>query len=398
MTYNPNHLEHANSLKDQLVAWRRDIHMHPELGFQEFRTARLVAEALTDMGIEAETGVGKTGVVARIGEGAPVVGIRADMDALPIQEENDVPYASQNPGVMHACGHDAHTAMLLGVARMLSEMPAEERPAGQIRLLFQPSEESQDSEGKSGAMRMIEDGALEGVDRSIALHVASGIEAGKIKICSGFAMANADHWKASIFGSGAHAASPHLGTDPTFMLAQFINVMHGIRARRVDPLQPAVVSIGMIHAGNANNVIPAEIKIEGTLRSYSAEVRQQLQDELKQALEVVKVMGGDYSLEILLGYDATYNDPQVADLVHTIATNMLGEEAVVVSPQPSMGAEDFGYMTQVAPGAMFNLGAKYDEVNRPHHTPVFNISEDVLPVGAAMLLETTLNLLREAAG
>ena len=162
MAYHPDRLEHARSLADQINAWRRDIHMHPELGFQEYRTAKLVAEALTDMGIEAETGVGITGVVARIGEGKPVIGIRADMDALPIDEENEVDYKSQTSNVMHACGHDAHTAILLGVARMFTEMPESERPQGEIRLLFQPSEESQDAEGKSGAMRMIDDRALEG--------------------------------------------------------------------------------------------------------------------------------------------------------------------------------------------------------------------------------------------
>lgn len=398
MSYSPNRLEHAESLKSQMIAWRRDIHMHPELGFQEFRTAKLVAEALTSMGIEAETGIGKTGVVARIGEGKPVIGIRADMDALPILEENEVPYASQNAGAMHACGHDAHTAMLLGVAQMLSEIPESERPAGQIRLLFQPSEESSDAEGKSGAMRMIDDGALEGVDHAIALHVDSDLEAGKIKVCSGFAMANADHFKATIYGTGGHGAAPHKGTDPTFMLAQFINLMHGIRARRVDPINPAVISIGMIHAGGANNVIPAEVKIEGTLRSYSAAVRKQLQEELEQALSVARTMGGDYDLEVLEGYDATYNDPAISARISELATGLLGDTVLVESPNPSMGAEDFGCMTQLAPGAMFNLGAKYDDVTRPHHTPIFDISEDVLPIGAAMLLETGLTLLREAAG
>ncbi|MCB0095263.1 MAG: amidohydrolase, partial [Caldilineaceae bacterium] len=173
-------LEQANAIREQLVAWRRDFHMHPELSFQEQRTARVVAQTLEEMGIEVQTGVGKTGVVGYLGEGAPVIGIRADMDALPIQEENDVPYASQTPGIMHACGHDAHTAMLLGVAKLLSEMP--DRPAGQIRFLFQPSEEAADDENKTGAMRMIEDGALQDVDRTIALHVASDLTAGQIEI------------------------------------------------------------------------------------------------------------------------------------------------------------------------------------------------------------------------
>jgi amidohydrolase len=396
MAYHPDRLEHARSLHDQMIAWRRDIHMHPEISFQEFRTAKLVAEALTAMGIEAETGVGKTGVVARLGEGKPVIGIRADMDALPILEENQVAYASQNPGAMHACGHDAHTAMLLGVARMFTELPPEERPAGEIRLLFQPSEEAQDSEGKSGAMRMIEDGALEGVDHAIALHVASGLEAGKVEVRSGYSMAAADSFDAVIYGTGGHGASPHRGTDPIFMLAQLINAIHGIRARRIDPMDPAVISIGSIHTGDANNVIPAEVKLNGTIRSYEPEVRKLLHEELEKAFGVVTALGGDYKLNIHSGYDASYNDPEIAELVTGIATRIVGAD-MLEPPKAVMGAEDFGYMTQLAPGVMFNLGAKYDDKNRPHHTPVFDIAESSFPIGAAILAETALTLLKQKA-
>ncbi|MAS36025.1 MAG: peptidase M20 [Anaerolineaceae bacterium] len=395
MAYSPNRLEHARSLQDQIVAWRRDIHIHPELGFQEYRTAKMVAEALNEMGIEAETGVGITGVVARIGEGKPVIGIRADMDALPIQEENDVDYASQNAHTMHACGHDAHTAILLGVARMLSEMPEEDRPAGEIRLLFQPSEEQQDSEGKSGAMRMIDDGALEGVDHVIALHVASGTESGKIEIRSGYAMANTDAFNAKIIGTGGHGAAPHRGTDPIFMLAQLINAIHGIRARRINPVHPAVISIGAVHAGDACNVIPAEVELNGTIRSYSEEIRQDLHRELEAAFGVVKALGGDYELEIIPGYDATYNDPEVAKLIESITSDMLGADRLEPA-EPGMGGEDFGYMTKLAPGAMFYLGAKYDDQLRAHHTPVFNIDESAFPVGAAMLVETAYQLAKRA--
>lgn len=389
-----NVLERANELKDQIVAWRRDIHVHPELGFQEFRTAKLVAETLTSMGIEAETGVGKTGVVARIGEGRPAIGIRADMDALPILEENEVPYASQTPNVMHACGHDAHTAILLGVAKMLNEMP--DRPPGEIRLLFQPSEEAQDAEGKSGAIRMIEDGALENLDAVIALHVSSGTPSGKVEIRSGYAMANVDSFYASILGTGGHGASPHQGTDPIFMFAQLVNVIHGIRARRINPIRPAVISIGAVHAGDATNVIPAEVKFNGTIRSYDDETRQQLRDELEKAFGIVRAMGGDYTLRFEDGYDATYNDPDVCKLMEDVATEMIGADKLY-PPEASMGAEDFGYMTRKAPGAMFMLGAQYDDKNRPHHTPVFDIDENSFPIGAAMLAETTVRLLKQKA-
>lgn len=395
MTYSPNRLEHARSLADQINAWRRDIHMHPELSFQEYRTAKLVAEALTEMGIEAETGVGITGVVAHIGEGKPVVGIRADMDALPIDEENEVEYKSQTRNVMHACGHDSHTAILLGVARMFTEMPESERPKGEIRLLFQPSEETQDAEGKSGAMRMIDDGALEGVDHAIALHVASGLESGKVEIRSGYAWANVDMFYATITGTGGHGAAPHQGTDPIFMLAQLINAIHGIRARRISPIRPAVISIGAVHAGDATNVIPAEVKLNGTIRTYDSDTRKQIKEELERAFGVVKALGGDYQLDIVDSYDSTYNDPEVASLVETVTTDLIGADRIQ-PPEPTMGGEDFGYMTRLAPGVMFNLGAKYDDQNRPHHTPIFNIDEAAFPVGAAILAETTIRLLNGA--
>ncbi|MGQ9889235.1 MAG: M20 metallopeptidase family protein [Aggregatilineales bacterium] len=387
-------LARAKAIEDQIIAWRRDIHMYPELGFQEYRTAKLVAEALAAMGLEAETGVGKTGVVARIGEERPAVGVRADMDALPIQEANSTPYASRNAGVMHACGHDAHTAILLGVARLLTEM--DNRPPGEIRLLFQPSEEDQDNEGKSGAVRMIEDGALDGLDNVIALHVASDIPAGKIEIRGGFACAAVDSFYATIRGTGAHGAYPHKGTDPVFMLAQLINAIHGIRARRLDPMQPAVISIGALHAGDATNVIPAEVTLNGTMRSYDDTVRLQLKVELERAFEVVRALGGDFELRFEAGYDAMYNDPDVAGLIEKTAVEMLGSEALCPA-EPGMGAEDFGYMTRLAPGAMFMLGAKYDDVNRPHHSPVFDIAESSFHIGAALLAESACCLLQRAA-
>lgn len=387
-------LERARGLQETMVAWRRDIHMHPEISFQEYRTARLVAEALHEMGIEAETGVGKTGVVGRLGEGRPVIGIRADMDALPIHEANDVPYRSQTPGAMHACGHDAHTAILLGVARLLADMP--DRPAGEIRFLFQPSEENEDDEGKSGATRMIEDGAMEGVDAVIALHVASGIPAGKIRTGGGYASAAVDSFEATITGEGCHGAYPQYGTDPIYILAQVINAVHGIRARRISPVRAAVISIGSVHGGDANNVIPDSVKINGTIRSFDEETRQKLWDELDRAMSVARALGGDYTLSIRRGYPAMYNDPGVSDLIEQVTIDLFGEEHLY-SEETGMGAEDFSYMTRLAPGAMFNLGAKLDSVNRPHHSPIFDLDESVLHIGAAMLAETARRLLIQKA-
>lgn len=384
-------LERARALQDQIVAWRRDIHAHPELGFQEHRTARLVADVLQAMGLRVETGVGITGVVGHLGEGRPAVGIRADMDALPLQEADDVPYASQIPGVMHACGHDAHVGILLGVARLLSE--TRDRPAGEIRFLFQPCEETWDDEGKSGARRMIEDGALEGLDAVIALHVASIIPTGKVEIGDGYRMAAVDSFVATLVGAGCHGAYPHIGVDPIFILAQVINTVHGIRARRINPVRPAVISIGSVHAGDANNIIPNEVEIKGTIRSYDDETRQQLWEELEKALGVARALGGDYQLSIEKGFPSAYNDPVVAGVIRQVAEEMLGADGLY-PPELGMGAEDFSYMAHEAPGAMFMLGAQIGREERPHHSPIFDLDESAFPVGAAVLAETACRLLK----
>ncbi|MFN3981696.1 MAG: M20 family metallopeptidase [Caldilinea sp.] len=394
MTAPADLLAQAQALSLQLSAWRRDIHMHPELSFQEHRTANLVAGELMAMAIETQTGVGKTGVVGYLGDAGPVVAIRADMDALPIDEENDVPYRSQTPGVMHACGHDAHTAILLGVARLLSAMP--DRPAGQVRFLFQPSEEDADDENKSGATRMIEDKALEGVDAVIALHVASDLPSKQIAIVDGHASANEDSFEIWLRGTGGHGAFPHQTIDPTFILAQVLNAIHGIRARRVNPTKAAVVSIGMIQAGATTNVIPSQVYLAGTMRSFDDVVRQQLRDELARVLEISRVLGGDFELKLWPGYPSLYNDPDVARMIRVSTRDLMGAHALI-DPEPIMGAEDFSYMTRKAPGAMFMLGAKMDNRDRPHHTPVFDIDESVMPYGAAVLADAACRLLRQKA-
>lgn len=393
-------LDKANAIAPEIIRLRREIHAHPELAFQEVRTAQLVAETLREIGgIDVRTGVGKTGVVGQLGTGdGPTIGIRADMDALPIDEATGLPFASQNPGVMHACGHDAHTAILLGVAHLLKQEFAAGNLRGNVRFLFQPAEEAQDDEGLSGAPRMINDGALDGVDHVIALHVDSNLPVGKITIREGASSAAVDTFRGWITGSGGHGAYPHLGTDPLWMLLPVMQALHGIVARRINPMQPAVVSLGVVRGGTASNVIPAEVYLEGTLRSFDPQVREQLIAEVERAFAVARAVGGDYRLEIERGYPAGYNDARVSAWIAETITDLIGADAIDRS-RTGMGAEDFAYMTQKAPGAMFMLGAAIDDgVSRGHHTPIFDIDERALPIGAAILAETARRYLAGEVG
>ncbi len=382
-------LDKANQLKNELIRLRRDMHQHPELGFREFRTAALVADTLREIGLHPRTGVGRTGVVAEFGaESGPVIAIRADMDALPIHDAKDVPYKSQHEGVMHACGHDAHTAILLGAAHLLKQSLTTETWHGRVRLLFQPSEEAFDENGISGATAMIEDGALDGVDAVIALHVWSDQPAGQVMMQDGYVLAAVDQFHAWIYGDGGHGAYPHTGSDPLFMLAPILSAIYAVPSRRINPLHAAVLSLGQISGGSAPNVIPHEVYLQGTIRSFTSEVRQQIWTELEKALRLAEGLGGSYKLNIIPGYPPLCNDPGVNGWVRQVAQDMLGETAVR-NVEFGMGAEDFAYMTQKVPGAMFMLGAATnDGTVRHHHTEIFDIDENVLPIGAALLAET----------
>jgi amidohydrolase len=378
-------LKEAREIQQQLTQWRRTIHRQPELGFDVHRTAELVATILADLGIRVQTGVGNTGVVGYLGAGdSPVIGIRADMDALPIQEENEVEYASQVPGQMHACGHDAHTTMLLGAAMLLSH----HNLPGQVRFLFQPSEEMGDKEGISGAPRMIADGALEGVDAVIALHVDGSLDTGRVSVGDGWVGAAVDTFRAHIIGQGGHGAFPHQALDPIWLASQVLNALYALPSRRVAPLQPSVVSVGVIRGGSADNVIPDAVYLEGTLRSFADDVREQLIQEVEHAMRITRAFGGDYHLQIERGYPATYNDPIVVGWLRQIGSELLGREKVGTE-QKTMGAEDFSFMAKAAKGAMFRLGVKPPGAEpRYLHTSTFDLDEKALPIGTAILAET----------
>lgn len=383
-------LDKANEIKAQLIAWRRDFHMHPEVGFQEFRTSQKVAETLAEQGVKFRSGVGRTGVVADIGTGSPVLAIRADMDALPLQEKNKVVYASKTPGVMHACGHDSHTAMLLGVAQLLVR---EEFP-GTVRLLFQPSEEVGDAEGVSGAPRMIQDGAMQGVDMVIALHVSPMVPTGQIQVDAGAGSGGVDSWFGRITGKGGHGAAPHKTIDPFYLTGHVIMALNAIVSRRIDPTSPAVVSIGSINGGHTENVIPEYVDLTGTLRYTESAIQKELHEEIRRAFALSKTLGGGYKLRLEIGDPPMVNDPQAVQLIESAAAALIGEENIKPM-EKGLGAEDFGRFSQLAPGAMFSLGAQIAGDERTGHNPYFDIDENALPLGTAILIESAIRYLKQ---
>lgn len=382
-------LNKAKTIQSQLSAWRRDFHMHPELGFQETRTAAKVAEILEHFGYRLRRKVGKTGVVADLGSGKPHVAIRADMDALPVQESNQVPYASQNPGAMHACGHDGHIAMALGAAKLLSS----EKFPGTIRILFQPSEEVADEEGLSGAPRMIQDGAMEGVNLVIATHVEPTTPVGAIRIGSGPASGGVDSWFAEIIGKGGHGAHPHQSIDPFYIAAHVTLALNGIVSRRLDPFDPAVVSVGSLHGGFTENVIPERVKLTGTLRYTEKGVQEQIHAEIRRAFEIARTLGGDYDLKFEIGTPPMINFPEASNLISAVATGLLGKDKILPWKN-ELGAEDFGCFMDLAPGAMFALGTGSADFQCHLHSPEFDLDENSLPIGTAILAETALWYLR----
>ncbi|MFN2289926.1 MAG: M20 family metallopeptidase [Anaerolineae bacterium] len=390
--------ERAQRLSDTLIALRREIHRHPELSFQEERTAQLIARRLAELGISARTGVAKTGVVADLGDDreAPCIALRADMDALPIQEQNDVPYASQVPGVMHACGHDVHVACVLGAAQLLAEEAAASRLPGRVRLLFQPSEESQDDEALSGAMRMVDEGVMDGVDAVVGLHVWTDLPVGTVGLRAGTSTAYPDTFELVIKGQEAHGAFPHRGHDAVTLAAQVINALQTVVTRRLDPTRAKVLTVGTIHGGTKDNIMAGEVRMTGTIRTFEPEVREALFVEMEQACSVARALGGDFDLEIIRGYLPVVNDPDLTELVRRTASDLLGSEQVRESSL-EMGGEDFSYFAREAPGSFFLIGGSTPgEPPRLHHHPEFDVDERCLPLGAALLAEIALRYLHDA--
>lgn len=365
--------EHAG-----LTLLRRDIHAYPELGFNEHRTAELVASRLEAAGIETHRGIARTGVVGviRNGTSSRSIGLRADMDALPMQERNDFAHKSRHAGCMHACGHDGHTTMLLGAAEYLARHGDFD---GTVVFIFQPAEE-----GGGGGREMIEGGLLTRfpIDSVYGLHNWPGMPVGNFAVHSGAAMASADRFEIDVRGQGAHAAMPHLGADPVPAAAALVQALQTVVSRSVDPLDAAVVSVTMMQAGEAFNVIPDRAKLSGTVRALSPEVRAQVEATMQRICEGIGMaFGVQASMTYTLGYPPSINTAAEAALCAEVARSIVGDTAVHTDLKPSMGAEDFAYFLQERPGAYVWLGNGPGEGGCMLHNPNYDFNDEVIPVG-----------------
>jgi amidohydrolase len=378
-----------------VIADRRHLHENPELAFEEYETSKFVAERLASLGVEdIRTGIGGTGVTGLIrgGKGdGKVVMVRADMDALPILEENDVEYVSTKPGVMHACGHDAHTAMLLGLTRLLVDRKGEF--AGTVKVLFQPAEEVP----PGGAIGMIRDGALEDphVDAVLGLHVSSETPAGKIAIRAGAGSASSDRFRITIQGKGGHAASPHEAVDPIVIGSQIVLAFQTLVSRETNPIEAAVVSTTAFIAGEAFNVIPDTAELRGTVRTLNQDVRSNLEQRLIEIANGIGAAGGATVIaDFIRGYPGIVNDPVMTELVRSAAIAAVGEENVIESPI-GMGGEDFSYFSLERPGCFFNVGTRNDDrgIIWGHHHPRFDVEEEGMSAGIATMGNAVLAFL-----
>jgi len=385
-------IDHAEELFPYNQALRRDFHMHPELGFEEIRTAGIVARELQQLGVEVTTGIGKTGVIALIEgpEPGPVVLARVDMDALPIEEDSTAEYVSQTPGLMHACGHDGHTAIGLTAARML--VARQDELKGTVKLVFQPAEE-----GLGGAKLMVEEGVLENPrpDYSLSLHVWNEKPVGWFGTTSGPAMAASETFYVKITGKGGHGAAPHLSIDPIFAAAQVVTALQGIVARNVPPLDTAVVSVTSLHSGTTFNVIPQTAELSGTIRTFNPDVREMVMKRFVETVEgVVQALNCTAEIELESITPAVINDAELANRMYKLVEEMY-PEANIVSDERTMGSEDMAFMMDDIPGCYIFIGSNNTEkgLDAKHHHPKFDFDEQALNHGAALLTAAIMDIL-----
>lgn len=386
--------QQAQEILPWLIEVRRDFHQYPEIGLEEFRTQEQVMRYLDEMGIPYTKSAG-TGIVGLIQGGRPgaTVALRGDMDALPILEAEDREYRSKIPGKMHACGHDAHMTCLLGAARILNHYKAE--LAGNVKLFFQPAEET-----VGGALPMIKEGVLENpkVDAVFGLHVSSEIPAGHIGVKYGQMNASSDDLSIIVRGENGHGAYPHSGRDAIVIAAHVITALQTIVSRNVDPRRAAVITIGMISGGTANNILAQEVKLTGTIRTLEPSVREQVKERIQEvAALTARALGGEAEVTYEEGYTSLINNDALVDLVKRNGEELLGEQHVRINELPNMGVEDFAYFAENVPGAFFHLGVRNEETGcvYPVHHPNFDLDERSLAVGAAMQALNTLVYLKE---
>lgn len=372
-------VEADKSLSDQIIEWRRDFHRHPELSLEEKRTSGIVAQFLRSCGMHVKENVNGYGVVADLigAENGPTIAFRADMDALPIQEETGLPYASEVPGVMHACGHDGHTAILMGAAKLLSSQ--KDKLGGNVRFIFQPAEEV----NPGGAKGMIQEGVLNGVDAVFGLHLWSELPSGTFRTYYGPMMAATDRFIIEVEGKGGHGAMPHKTIDSIVVASNLVMSAQQIVSRSIDPLESGVITFGMLNSGTAFNIIANKAVLEGTTRSFTPEVRETLQKKLIELTDsLAKFHGATINVDYQCGYPAVINHDREVDVILDVAKGVFGPENTGMM-KPNMVGEDFSYYLREIPGAFCFVGA--GDPNKqmyPHHHPLFQIDDSVLPLGA----------------
>ncbi|OCL27695.1 hypothetical protein U472_03845 [Orenia metallireducens] len=389
--------EESFKIKEDIIKVRREIHANPELGFEEWETARLVADYLRSLGLEVEEGIAKTGVVGFL-EGKnrdKVIAIRADMDALPIKEQNECEYKSQTEGKMHACGHDSHTAMVLGVAKLLTKF--KDQLEGSVKFIFQPNEEQTEMPG--GADTMIEEGVLEDpkVEAILGIHVNPQLEVGTVGIKEGPIMAATDKFKITIKGEGGHGAAPHETIDAIIIAADIVQNLQSIVSRRISPVEPTVLTIGKLCGGESYNVIADEVEIEGTVRTVNPEVRDKVPLLMEQTIDgVTDIFGGDYTFDYQFGHSVLENDKKLTALITQVSKEIIGEDNTVILKNPLMAGEDFASYAKEIPGFFLHLGVSNpDRKVYPWHHPKFNLDEEALPIGMAILAESAMEYLKK---
>jgi amidohydrolase len=384
----------CNQIFPSLVKLRRELHQYPELAFQEFKTSERIVKELKKIGLDFKKGIAKTGVIGLLNKDrkGKTLALRADMDALPVLEQTNFSYKSKNKGVMHACGHDVHMACLIGAAKILTRLK-EELP-GKIKFIFQPSEEV----GPGGAKPMIEAGALKNPDVSgiFALHCDSAIPIGQIGVREGPTMAHADSFDITVIGKGGHGARPHDGVDAIVVASQVIQALQTITSRRINPLEPVVVSIGKIEGGSARNIICDRVILKGTARTLNKEITKKIPVLLKEIVSgITKSAGASFEFNYYGGYPILINHPQATNLARRSIAKLLGKNAIVELRRPMMGGEDFAYFLQKVPGSFLRLGMRNPKKNAiyPWHHPKFTVDEDAIKIGSAVLAGVAFDFL-----